>query len=720
MKFIKALMGRRQFLMGAVATSTLGLASRKIANAFTPGTATSAMATGVAQAAENSEAAGMQGVFSDRYSHLLKPLKIGNVILKNRLYHTRSIPHFLEGPEIFPSEQVLSHYASVAKNGCAVITCKAARRVPRVREKLHGDTAHMMIWDINNPSVQNYFSQLADAIHFYGSLASVGIFIDEPEGYTISNTPMPGRFGMGSIPGKEIPVEMLQSMIEDAASQCKMYQSLGFDMVNIYMSYRASMLAYALSPAFNKRTDKYGGSLENRARFPLEMFQGIKKACGPDFLVEAQVSGEEPPGGFTIKDVVEYAKVWEGALDIIQLRAVDGDASHPSGLNSVKEHPVTLSYAEAIKKSGAKVFTAPVGGYQDLDLNNEFIASGKTDIIAMARNWICDPEYGKKAYEGRGEDVVPCIRCNDCHGISMEGPWYSWCSVNPKTGHAHRMLRMIDPPRSAMKIAVIGGGPAGMKAALTAAQRGHKVTVYERTDFLGGQISHSDFDPHKWPLKDFKDYLIRQIHKAGVEVNLMVRATPEMIKAKGYDAVIVALGADPVIPDIPGADRSIVRPPIFVYGNEKALGKRVVVIGGRQIGTETAIYLAQHGHDVTVLTEDRSLAPDANQIHFVGQLRNAWEALPNFKFVTGAKATEITAESVAYVDAGGAKHSIKTDNVVIYAGRKPRHEEALKFYGSAKRFFIVGDCHARGIILDHADGNVAKSVRTAFGAASEI
>jgi 2,4-dienoyl-CoA reductase-like NADH-dependent reductase (Old Yellow Enzyme family)/thioredoxin reductase len=708
MSLIRSLMGRRQFMLGAAAASASALVCKKFS-----GQPETAMAAGKASGSET-------GSFSNRYTHLLSPLKIGNVVLKSRMTHTRSIPHFLQGPEIFPNEQVISHYAGVAKNGCAIVTCKGARPTPRVRENLRGDTAHMMIWHISDPSVQNYFSQLADAIHFYDSKASAGLHIAAPQGYGISTVavqgPMPGAGGTS----KEIPVELMQQMIEETVAQAQLYQNLGFDMVNIYMPYRAHMLAHALSPALNKRTDKYGGSLENRALFPLELFQAIKKACGPDFLIEAQISGEEPAGGFTIEDVVEYAKIWEDSLDILQLRGVDGDIGHPVGLNSEKEQPVTLAYAEAVKKGGAKVVVAPVGGYQDPDLSNSFVESGKTDLVAMARAWICDSEFGQKLYEGRGEDVVPCIRCNDCHGISMSGPWYSWCSVNPKIGHAHRMNRMIDPPTGPRKVAVIGGGPAGMKAAITAAQRGHKVTLYEKNDFLGGQLRYTDFSDFKWPLKGFKDYLVRQVEKAGVEVVLKTRTTPGMIKAKGYDALLVATGAEPYMPEIPGADSKHVRPPLYVYGNEKSLGKTIVVIGGMQIGVEMGIHLARLGRDVTVLTPESRLATDSNEIHYASQLRAGYENLKNFKSITRATARRITSDSVIYVDGSDAEKSIPADNVVIYAGRTPRRDEALAFYGAAERFFAIGDCKIPGILEKHKDGNVASSIRTAFAAASQI
>jgi 2,4-dienoyl-CoA reductase-like NADH-dependent reductase (Old Yellow Enzyme family)/thioredoxin reductase len=562
------------------------------------------------------------------------------------------------------------------------------------------------MWDAADPSVQNYICQLTDAIHFYGSKASISIRISAPAGYTISN------MAVKRTAANEIPIELIEKMIADYANRAKFYQSLGFDMVNIHMSYSSDILAHALSPRINRRTDKYGGNVENRARLPLEMFQAFKKTCGEDFLVMGHISGEEREGGYTLSDAVQYAKIWEGSLDILKIRATSSDLCHTTGFNSEKGKPITLRYAQAIKEGGSKMITAPTGGFQDLDLMEEYIAGGKTDMVAMARAWIADPEYGKKAVAGRGEDVVPCVLCNACHGVSMEGPWLNVCTVNPKMGIAHKVDQMTDTPGMPRKVAIIGGGPGGMKAAIVAAERGHQVTLYEKNDFLGGQLRHTDFASFKWPLRRFKDYLVRQLYKSGVEVILKTRATPDMIKAKSYDAVLVALGADPVIPDIPGAKAGNVLAPIFAYGNE-TLGKNVVVIGGKQIGTETGMYLAQKGHRVMVLAEEERLATDANPVHFVDSLRHAWEALDTFSYITKVNATRISDGKVFYRNAaGGAEASVQADSVIIDAGRKPRNGEALKFFGSAERFFTIGDCTA--------EGDVQVSIRNAFAAASQV
>jgi pyruvate/2-oxoglutarate dehydrogenase complex dihydrolipoamide dehydrogenase (E3) component len=277
---------------------------------------------------------------------------------------------------------------------------------------------------------------------------------------------------------------------------------------------------------------------------------------------------------------------------------------------------------------------------------------------------------------------------------------------------------MIDPPARSRKVAVIGGGPAGMKAAIVAAERGHKVTLYEKNDFLGGQMAHTDHVSFKWSYRIFKDYLIRQVEKSGVDVRLKTTATPEMIQKKGYDAVLTAIGAAPILPELPGADGRNVLAPVFAYGN-KSLGKNIVVVGGQQIATETGMYLSEIGHNVTVLTPDGKLAPDANFVHLSNE-RWDMDKFKTFSYITGAVVKSVGGGNVVYTDANGNEKSIPADNVVIYAGRKPRLNEAFGFYGAADRFFAIGDCSMDGDLVRIGDGNLRTSQRTAFAAASKI
>ena len=267
--------------------------------------------------------------------------------------------------------------------------------------------------------------------------------------------------------------------------------------------------------------------------------------------------------------------------------------------------------------------------------------------------------------EGRGEDVVPCIRCNNCHGISTEGPWRSFCSVNPVVGIQSRLDLLAPGPVGEKKVAVIGGGPAGMRAALVARQRGHKVTVYEKSGVLGGQLTHADYADFKWPLKEYKDWLISQLSKQGVEVRLNTEPSREQIANESYDAIIAATGAVPKRLSLPGADSPGIWSPLEVFGRESELGEHVVIVGGGETGVETGLYLVNAGHKVTVLTRQDKIASDANQIHFYHALKAYWSERENFAYITRAKTTSVSGRSVTYVGEDGAEKTISCDSVVM-------------------------------------------------------
>jgi 2,4-dienoyl-CoA reductase-like NADH-dependent reductase (Old Yellow Enzyme family) len=536
-----------------------------------------------------------------KYPNLLSPLKVGNVVLKNRLIASPSRPPFIQGPEPYPSDALISHYAKKAKTA-SIVTCTCFSPVlfpdmpqimPALFDYMHKtskmDITHEIKIDIYNGKCQHYISQMVDAIHFYESKASLFIMPDFPRGYDAS-TGIPALAVMGdgsaSETGLEIPVKMMDEIADDYAFQALVAKrDMGFDMAFLHMAYRGFLPARFLSPLTNKRTDEFGGSLENRARFPLMICDRIKKVCGEDFLIEVCISGVDPsPDGWTLEDTVKFAKLAEGHIDLLQLRASDIDPQHPTGFNP--ERTPFLYMAEAVKESGAMVATVAIAGFQDLDNCEEVIASGKADLIAMARAFVCDPDFGRKAYEGRGEDVVPCIRCNKCLVSSNADPYVNVCSVNPSWGLWHSMDKMIDPPAKKMKIAVVGGGPAGMEAALVAEGRGHSVTLYEKSSALGGQLNHTDNVAFKWPLRNFKNYLVRQIDKSNVKVFLNTEITPEMLNRKNFDAVLAAVGSEPIAPPIPGVKDGNAVFALDVYGNENSLKDDVVIIGGGEVGVE--------------------------------------------------------------------------------------------------------------------------------------
>lgn len=642
------------------------------------------------------------------YPNLLSPIRIGNHILKNRLIYGNALPHFLQGPETYPAEAMIRHYGDMAKNGAAIVTCSL--RLQRGRG-IDGQHATMMA--VNDLPTQNYINQMTEAIRFYGSKAAFSILQKAPDGFgVVDSDGQDGPPNHWNPPGpkKAMGKDEMNKTIDEIVSLCKLYQSLGFDMINLHMSYGTTIFAHFLSRLKNTRQDEYGGSLENRTRFPLELCRAIKQECGESFLIEAQLSGEEE-GGFSVEELVEFSHLAEGLVDIFQIRAKDVDLAHPTGFNSVEGKPVTIGYAEKVKQGGAKVLVAPMGGYQDPAECDAYIAEGKADLIAMARSFICDPDYGEKLLTGRGQEFVPCIRCNRCHGVSRHGKWISVCSVNPKLGLTHRLGNMVsETPIRKKRVAVVGGGPAGMKAALVAAERGHTVTLFEKQDRLGGQLFHADYNEVKWPIRKFRDYLIAELEKSTVEVKLATSPTREVLE--GYDVTIAATGARPTMPDIAGIETCGAITAYDVYGHEQTLGKRVVVVGGSETGAETALYLMQQGHTVTILSRQRELAKDAPPVHYRESMVSLWRDQPQFTAITKATTVALAPGQVTYLDKNGESHTLETDSIVIAGGMLPCQEEAMALAGVTQEFYVVGDCSAVG--------NIQTSQRSAFAIASAL
>ena len=643
------------------------------------------------------------------YPHLLAPIQVGKFILKNRMQSSHSLPHFSQGPEEYPAEATMAHFIGRARTGAAFVTLGGMDDNvdnPPLPDTL--DVSHFPDFDIHNPKCQNYLVEMIEAIHYTGSLVSGSLFSankkfrytseDGVEEIIDANAPTVGG-ALASMDhqfvGDEISAADLRKIAKSYGQRAAFYKRLGFDAVTIHMSYRAQLPSQLLSPLSNTRTDEFGGSFEGRCKFPLLMLSEIRKAVGNDMLIEIQFSAQEPQGGYTIEEGIEFLKLAQAYVDIVQVRSAEGDPNHPIPFE-LNPTPF-LELAGRIKAENLDFLVSNVGGYFDPEIADKAIAEGKLDLVAMARAWISNPTYGEMLYEGRKDDIVPCLRCNKCHGRGKNDIMTTCCSVNPKFGFEMVDRYLVTAPKGVKEIAIIGGGPGGMRTALYLADRGHKVTIYETEAKLGGAIKHADYGPFKWTLRDYKDYLIHQVYKKGIKVVLNTTATPEMVEDR-YDVVIAAVGAQPIVPRIPGADGENVTVATDAIMHAEKIGQNVVVIGGGEVGVETGMFLAQQGRQVTVVEMRDELAADTTVMHYRSMFSAAWEAIPTFHYVMNATAKEIAPDHVTYTDKDGVDHDLPADSVILSVGMRAKSDEALSFYGTNPGFYMVGDCRKPGTI----------------------
>lgn len=645
------------------------------------------------------------------YPNLFSPLSIGSVVLRNRMICPPSDPHYIQCSENFPSEATILHYASRARNGAALVTAEGCglHRFP--------ETDHHWGWDASMGSAQNGMSQLADAVHFYGSKIHGTIMCFPPSGWDVS-ADVPRLNVVGDLakwsdePSKELTRPMLLELVEQYAQLAKIDRDCGFDGVYIHMSYRMVLTGRMLSPLTNHRTDEFGGSPENRMRFALMLCRRIKELCGRDFLIEASVSAQEESGGITLDDCIAFARNARGLIDILQVRCGDVDPNHPTGLFS--EKTPWLSYTAAVKKAVPDMLVSAVAGWFDPDDAERALAEGKADLIAMARAFISNPEYGKLVYEGRKDELVPCIRCNKCHRSGPEEPWLSVCSVNPRWPLEKRMNQLCVPTVGGRRVAVIGGGVAGMQAAEECASRGDLVTLYERSDRLGGALLHAEYVDFKWPLRDFLHYHIRRVRaQKNIRLCLNWEPDPAMLEKEDYDAVMVAVGAKNRRADIPIAAGANVLQAERIYGKEHKLPHKIVIVGGGEIGAETGLHLARCGHEVTILCSRDKLAPEAERVHYYGMFLKACREQSGLSWITSSRCTAIDSNGVVWRDKrNGEEHRLSAEAVVLAVGRDADVENAMRYASCGRRFFVIGDC-AGG-------GNIQKAVRSAWTAANSF
>ena len=501
-------------------------------------------------------------------------------------------------------------------------------------------------------------------------------------------------------------LERLIACFADAAAYAR---QVGFQMITLHGGHGWCLNQF-MSPRENTRRDKWGGSLENRMRFPLAVIEAVRKRIGPAMPIEIRLSGAEwVPGGYDVEECVAIAKALDGKVDLLHISA----GHHEDDTASMRTHPTMFLedgcntfYAAEVKKH-VKTPVATVGALTDVRMMEELIASGQTDIVELGRQSLADPDLPLKARTGREDDINRCMRCFTCFSNSTLGGIF-YCSTNPEIGN--ELDCMFDtPPRERKRVLVAGGGIGGMQAALTLAQRGHEVILCEKTGRLGGVLRCEANIPFKKPLERYLDLQERRIARAGIELRLNTAVTPALASSLGPQVIIAALGARPVKPPVKNIDDPKVLGAEEVYYEPEKAGKRCVILGGGLVGLELGVFLAGYrGREVDVVEMlPTTLASDpgggtSERMGSVGMaagealvqgvaLSVKLKELPNMAVHTSTRAVEVTETGLRVAGPEG-EYEIAADTVIYAAGQRPLREDALALRDCAKEFYMLGDC----------------------------
>lgn len=616
-----------------------------------------------------------------QYPHLFSPLTLGTKTVKNRIC---CAPQSVVGAHDKNglTQRGFSYYLEKARGGCGIVTI--------------GETQVLSdFFQRPDPDEMTKFRLLTELIQAQGALASIELGHRGCEDYVFTagahvEGPSGGIKASSGVIIDEIDEARMDVLADAYAQACQVCLECGFDMVMIHGGH-TWLLAQFLSPLFNHRTDRYGGSLENRARFPLMVLDRIRTRVGHRLLLEYRMSADEViKGGVHIDEMAEFAHMLEPYVDIIHASVgthVDpwcytfSSIYHKNGIN--------LPLAEAIKAK-VSIPVAAIGGFNTPELCEAAIASGKADLVYMGRQMLADPHFAEKAELGEADEINTCIRCMCCHEAPPP-PTFCSCSVNPTGCREH--LPSSEPARSPRRVVVVGGGPGGMSAANQALNRGHQVILLEKQDHLGGALSFAHRDTYKGDLCRFRDNLISRTLRRQIDVRLNTEATPELLEALAPDAVICAIGAEKVTPPIPGLKYAIHATDAYEL-TKSQLGARVIIVGGGLIGCELAMHLSALGIRPVILEMGSQAAPDGYRMHRDWLLQRLTLAAD---IHLNTKCTQITPSGIKAQTSEGRPLELDADTVIFALGMKSRSEEVRRLQTAVgKKFIAVGDCRQVG------------------------
>ena len=640
-------------------------------------------------------------MYTQQYPNLFKPLKVKNLTFKNRIMSPPNMLfHTVDGR---PTQYYINYLEHKARGGAAIVTlgevavCDGGNHTPWTK------------WTRDN---QPLYAEMAAAIHEHGALASVELTHGgqnaRPE---YNGVPIKGPVETVTMMGVKVEAMDLSDMENVAqayADAADYWYKAGFDTVLVHAAH-GWIFNQFLSPIINKRTDEYGGSLENRMRFPLMVLKKLRDRVGPKKVVMIRMSGSErDPNGYTVEDIIAFLSKAQEYVDVAEISS-DGITNMMA--STYRPLALNLPFAEAIKKSGKvtiPIFT--LGSVLYPEQAEEIVANGHADGVSMSRALIADPYFPKKAADGHSDEIIPCLRCLNCTDSDNIDRHFV-CSVNPLIGREAR-LGFADTQTRAnfrKRVLIAGGGPAGIQAAITAAQRGHEVILCEKSDALGGLLRFTETDSLKHDLRCYMAYLVRRVNAMNVKILLNTAVTDEVVEDYHPDSIIVATGSEPIVPGfIKGIENASHATDVY-FKPENVKGDRIVMIGGGLVGVEAGLHLQNTGKDVTVLEMLDDYAVDAKFCYKAGLVRTVEEL--GLNIITGAKCKQVTRSGVLY-EKDGKEFTAEGDTILFAVGMLPCEQPYFDLYDKAPFVYEIGDCKKVGKV----DG----AVHSGFFAAMDI
>jgi 2,4-dienoyl-CoA reductase (NADPH2) len=627
-----------------------------------------------------------------KFTHLFQPVQVGRFKLRNRVkYAACSISNF-NTDDGHITDREFARIEVIAKTGCALITNQGAYPDP----KGEGKAYYRQLALCDDKYIPG-FRKIARTLHDAGAVAIQQIFHGGRYGginldYALQPSPVPQTLRHFR-PPREVTKDDIRIIIQQHADAARRAMEAGFDGVE-HTAFMGYLLANFLSPFTNKRTDEYGGSVENRARFMLELLDATRKVIGRDALMVIRLNGIElmdEYGGSTPDDCIQYMKLAEEAgVDMISM-VIGWHESRTGALGRDVPTDGWLYLAERAKQK-VQVPIAFGPRFGDPVMADEAIGAGKIDFWEVCRPFLADPELLHKVRQDRVEEIRPCVGGLLCLARMFRNLPYN-CAMNPRLSHEYEPAYQVRPAVKSKRVMVIGGGPAGLEAATIAAQRGHQVTLFEKRDKLGGQLNHASKEIEGgWAWLKLIRYYETMLKKHGVEVKLGTEVTRSVCEQFRPDVVIAATGADLSPSSLlyqGGQGEGEFLSAYDVLEDKVQVGQHVVILGGERMGLVCGEYLASMGKQVTIVESERRLGKDV--IPTFRWRHAAWVKEYGIEALKGTEVKEIRADAVVVVDAEENERVLPADSVIVAGPREPRQELASALEFSTDELYIIGD-----------------------------